>query len=112
VCDLQTFLTPWDLLHKLKDIENMVGRTRSFINAPRIIDIDILIYGELNIESPGLTVPHPTMHMRYFVLKPLLDLNPFIKHPVWGGFLSRFAAKLDPTSVRECLADSTLVNKP
>lgn len=61
-----------------------MGRQLSFHNAPRPIDIDILFYGQEVIETPELTVPHPRMKERAFVLVPLADLAPSLKHPVLG----------------------------
>jgi 2-amino-4-hydroxy-6-hydroxymethyldihydropteridine diphosphokinase len=84
VAELRTALTPGELLAALLEIEARHGRERSFANAPRTLDLDLLLYGEEVLESERLTVPHPRMHERAFVLKPLLDIAPGIKIPGLG----------------------------
>jgi len=69
-------LRPLDLMKVLSDIENKMGRFRSFPNAARTIDIDIIDYGGLFMESPELTLPHPRAHLRRFVLTPWLEIEP------------------------------------
>jgi 2-amino-4-hydroxy-6-hydroxymethyldihydropteridine diphosphokinase len=69
-------LRPLDLMKVLSDIENKMGRFRSFPNAARTIDIDIIDYGGLFMESPELTLPHPRAHLRRFVLAPWLEIEP------------------------------------
>ena len=69
-------LRPLDLMKVLSDIENKMGRFRSFPNASRTIDIDIIDYGGLFLESPELTLPHPRAHLRRFVLAPWLEIEP------------------------------------
>jgi 2-amino-4-hydroxy-6-hydroxymethyldihydropteridine diphosphokinase len=76
VAALDTSLSAGALLEGLQGIERRQGRERSFPNAPRTLDLDLLLYGEETIARPGLTVPHPRMHERAFVLKPLLELAP------------------------------------
>ena len=73
---IDTALEPHALLARLQKIERDLGRTRSFRDAPRTIDLDLLLYGNAAIVSPDLTLPHPRMHERAFVLKPLLELDP------------------------------------
>ena len=73
---LDTALAPRELLDALLDIERAAGRERSFRNAPRRLDLDLLLYDDRLIEAPGLSVPHPRMHERAFVLVPLLELAP------------------------------------
>jgi len=63
------------LLAQLQRIEQDLGRVRSFRNAPRTIDLDLLLYGSETLDTPGLTLPHPRMHERAFVLVPLLELD-------------------------------------
>ena len=84
VCRISTRLTPFQLIERLLGIEAVVGRRRTFRNAPRILDLDILLYDRLVIESPPLVLPHPRMAERLFVLQPLADVAPHIKHPVSG----------------------------
>ena len=76
VCEIQTALSPWALLHEVHRIENLRLRLRPFPNAPRTLDIDILLYSNLVIASPRLTLPHPRLAERAFVLAPLADLLP------------------------------------
>ena len=81
VCKLSTRLTPWSFLQQAKIIESDLGRLKVFPNAPRSIDIDIILWGQVQIKSPNLEIPHPRFKERAFVLRPLLDLNPFMIEP-------------------------------
>jgi len=84
---LETTLTPLDLLHGLLAIEHAMGRDRAALQAnapakgPRIIDLDLLLYGDLILTTPELTLPHPAMHQRAFVLAPLAEIAPEMRHP-------------------------------
>lgn len=78
VAQIQTQLSAEELLHQLQQIEQRFGRERSYQNAPRTLDLDILLYADAVIGQRTLTVPHPRMHERAFVLYPLFDLNPEI----------------------------------
>ena len=82
VCALETELAPEELLRLLKWIEKRMGRMAAFRNAPRPIDMDILFYDELALESSELQVPHPRLHERAFVLVPLAEIAPDLVHPV------------------------------
>lgn len=77
---------PHRLLKRLLSIELSLGRQRGVADTipkgPRIIDIDILLYGARMIHSPALTVPHPAMHLRRFVLEPLAQIAPLVEHPI------------------------------
>ncbi len=84
VCQAYTMLAPNDLLTLTKGIELKGGRALGKSNAPRTIDIDILLYGKQVIETPDLVVPHPRMTERAFVLMPLSDIAPDLVHPVSG----------------------------
>ena len=75
VAKLETALPAHALLAHLQEIERDLGRVRSFRNAPRTIDLDLLLYGSETMDAPGLTLPHPRMHERAFVLVPLLELD-------------------------------------
>lgn len=75
VVKLATTLTAPDLLHALQALEQAAGRERPYTNAPRTLDLDILLYGSAAIDSPKLTVPHPRMMQRAFVLLPLADVG-------------------------------------
>ena len=76
VLETTTNLTPEDLLIRLKTIEKQLGRKKTIRNGPRTIDIDILLYGEKTITTKWLTVPHPRMHKRKFVMNPLCEIAP------------------------------------
>jgi 2-amino-4-hydroxy-6-hydroxymethyldihydropteridine diphosphokinase len=80
---LETTLSPLDLLHGLLAIEQAMGRDRksSPPKGPRIIDLDLLLYGDLILATPELTLPHPTMHQRAFVLAPLAEIAPEMRYP-------------------------------
>jgi 2-amino-4-hydroxy-6-hydroxymethyldihydropteridine diphosphokinase len=87
VAKLDTALEPYGLLLHLLDIELMLGRKRrgQKKNAPRNVDLDLLLLGDMIIQSTPLTLPHPRLHQRAFVLKPLLDLAPEIRIPGQGS---------------------------
>ena len=76
VMQISTHLTAPDLLARLHQLERGAGRERPYRNAPRTLDLDIVRYGAARIDSPTLTVPHPRMHQRAFVLRPLADIAP------------------------------------
>ena len=84
VVEVETTLFPMQLLARTQKIERELGRVRGVPKGPRTIDIDILLYGTSVIESEKLTVPHPRMAERRFVLAPLADLAPDLRHPVLG----------------------------
>jgi 2-amino-4-hydroxy-6-hydroxymethyldihydropteridine diphosphokinase len=76
VVHLRTRLNAIDLLRAFQSVEDLAGRERPYRNAPRTLDIDLLLYGDGNIQSPELQVPHPRMNERAFVLLPLSELAP------------------------------------
>ncbi len=80
VIKLETNLVALDLLKEMQSIEDSLGRVRLFKNAPRTIDLDILLYGEEVIDEPELKVPHPRMFERKFVIEPLLEIEPELKN--------------------------------
>jgi 2-amino-4-hydroxy-6-hydroxymethyldihydropteridine diphosphokinase len=82
VVEAETDLFPMQLLWRAGKIEHSLGRVRTIVNGPRTIDIDILLYGRAVIRSPSLEVPHPRMTQRRFVLAPLAELAPELRHPV------------------------------
>lgn len=84
VAELATTIEPQDLLQALQDIENSHGRQRPFFNAPRTLDLDLLLFGQRQIDDRRLTVPHPRLHQRAFVLVPLQELAPDLTHPLLG----------------------------
>ena len=89
-----TDLEPRELLLRLLAVEREMGRARTFRNGPRIIDLDIVLWGARVIDEPGLTVPHPRMHSRAFVLAPLCEIAPDAVHPVLGQTVRQLAARL------------------
>lgn len=76
VAKIATALTPQALLQALLEIEHRHGRERIFRNAPRTLDMDVLLYDDEQLHEHGLTIPHPQMHLRAFVLRPLLEIAP------------------------------------
>jgi 2-amino-4-hydroxy-6-hydroxymethyldihydropteridine diphosphokinase len=85
VAKLETALTPRGLLDALLGLERARGRTREFRNAPRTLDLDVLLYDDLRYHEHGLTLPHPQMHLRAFVLRPLLEIAPDCAIPGIGS---------------------------
>jgi 2-amino-4-hydroxy-6-hydroxymethyldihydropteridine diphosphokinase len=85
VAQVATGLSPRELLNALLVLEKSFGRTREFINAPRTLDLDILLYDDLRYHEDGLTVPHPRMHCRAFVLQPLIEIAPDCVIPGLGS---------------------------
>ena len=88
VASLSTSLSPHALLNSLLDIESHMGRIRRERWEPRVIDLDILIFGNEAIHDEALTVPHPLMHVRKFVLVPMVELAPEQIHPTLGKSVS------------------------
>ena len=100
VAKLQTRLSPHELLDALHVIENRHGRRRSVRNAPRTLDLDLLIYGVLVLQEEGLTLPHPRMHERAFVLMPLAELAPDACVPGRGP-VAQLLAQVDRSGVEK-----------
>jgi 2-amino-4-hydroxy-6-hydroxymethyldihydropteridine diphosphokinase len=85
VAELDTALAPRALLDRLLEVERLFGRTRDGArHGPRTLDLDLLLYGRIALEEPGLVVPHPRLHERRFVLQPLAELDPALKVPGRG----------------------------
>ena len=84
VAKIATELSPQALLQALLQIEHSHGRERTFRNAPRTLDLDILLYDDVRLHEHGLTIPHPQMHRRAFVLRPLLEIAPDASIPAVG----------------------------
>lgn len=84
VARLRTALEPFDLRAALGAAEQRLGRRRTFRNGPRVIDLDVLLYGDRRVDTAELVIPHPRMMQRAFVLRPLAELDPEIRHPVSG----------------------------
>jgi 2-amino-4-hydroxy-6-hydroxymethyldihydropteridine diphosphokinase len=98
----RTQLSPPEVLARFQQIERDLGRVRIGAppRGPRLIDLDILLFGEMKSESPELTLPHPRMLQRRFVLEPLLEIAPEITHPATGEPLSKRLDKLKGQSVK------------
>ncbi len=84
VLELMTLLPPNELLKSLNNIENDAGRVRDVRWGPRTLDLDIIFYDDLIVDSPSLTIPHMDMHNRDFVLSPMVQIAPYMRHPVLG----------------------------
>jgi 2-amino-4-hydroxy-6-hydroxymethyldihydropteridine diphosphokinase len=102
VAELSTTLGPLALLHALQAIEIGHGRERPYPNAPRTLDLDLLLYGQRIVDLPSLALPHPRLHERAFVLAPLAELAPGLEHPRLGP--------LAPW--RECITDQPIEPLP
>lgn len=106
VAQVETGLTPHELLDALLQLEQRRGRLRAFRNAPRIIDLDVLLYDDLSCHEHGLTVPHPRMHERAFVLLPLLEIAPQCVIPGLGAAAERMAECVGQLVIPACVAES------
>jgi len=96
-----TYLDPEPLLKHLKRLEIALGRKASFRNGPRLIDIDILFYDELVLDTPTLIIPHPRLHERGFVLMPLMDIAPDLVHPVKKKSVREMVAFCDLGGIKQ-----------
>ncbi len=106
VAEIRTGMRPRKLLDTLKGIEHEMGRTDGPRRGPRVIDLDLLLYGQEVVAEEGLIIPHPEMHRRRFVLEPLCELASYVIHPAFGvsvrGLLDRLT---DPGLVERCAAE-------
>ena len=110
VVSLETSLSPHSLLHTLKDIEISIGRQHRTRWGPREIDMDILIYDDLCLQTPDLTIPHPEMHLRRFVLTPLAEIASNLSHPVFNkSILSLLHSLNDNKSVVKAISCSVKI---
>ena len=101
VVKIATLLDPLPLLSKLKSIEQSAGRTRDSVRfGPRVLDLDIILYDDMVMDLPQLVIPHPRMHKRRFVLKPVCDIDPHISHPVFHCTMQSLLEKIDEEGQR------------
>lgn len=100
VVSIETKLAPEQLLWELLDIEQVNGRVRVRRNEARTLDLDVLMFGDEILDTPDLTVPHPRMHERAFVMLPLAEIAPHLVHPVLQRTMSEIAAGLSCQGVR------------
>lgn len=105
VCRASTSLEPRQLLAHVKQVERDVGRTEGPRWGPRVIDIDILLCGDVMVDEPALHVPHRELAERAFVLVPLAELAADVRHPAGGGTIAELLASVDASGVR-LLADA------
>jgi len=96
---VETDFPPLELLAHLKALEQALGRIPNFRNGPRLIDLDILFYDDLILDGPPLTIPHPRLHERAFVLVPLNDLTPELIHPRLGRSVGQILETADRRGV-------------
>ena len=95
----ETDLDAASLLKRLKQIEVQIGRQQSFRWGPRLIDMDILFYDDLVLESESLTIPHPRLHERAFVLVPLADIAPDLIHPVFQKTIAELLSTVERAGI-------------
>jgi 2-amino-4-hydroxy-6-hydroxymethyldihydropteridine diphosphokinase len=100
VVEAETALFPMQLLARTGKIERALGRVRTIPNGPRTIDIDILLYGNAVVRTARLQIPHPRMRERRFVLAPLADLSPALRHPVTRKTVRQMLEEAPPQIVR------------
>ncbi len=100
VIKAETHSEPLELLKQLKLLETRLGRLPSIRYGPRLIDIDLLFYDDLILNTAELTIPHPNLHERAFVLVPLSDLAPEFIHPVTGKTVRQLLAEVSATGVK------------
>jgi len=104
---LDTEKMPKELIAAILDIEQQLGRRRGRQKGPRIIDIDILLFGGLIVKDPGLTIPHSAMHERRFVLEPLAAIAPDVRHPVLDRTIRELRDALPPGQTVKPATDFT-----
>jgi 2-amino-4-hydroxy-6-hydroxymethyldihydropteridine diphosphokinase len=109
VLEGQTELDALALLRALRLIETQMGSRKAFAKGPRLIDLDVLLYGMETIDTPELQVPHPRMLERKFVLVPLAEIAPTLRHPSWrSGVVQLLASTQDRSQVKKLLDASSI----
>jgi 2-amino-4-hydroxy-6-hydroxymethyldihydropteridine diphosphokinase len=99
VLEGETEVPALELLQALRGIETRMGSKKLVPKGPRLIDVDILLYGQETIDTPELQVPHPRMHLRRFVLVPLAEIAPGLQHPAWHDNVAGLLARTLDSSV-------------
>lgn len=102
VAEVETTLEPLALLRSLQTIEAKMGSKKEFAKGPRLIDLDILLYADETVTMAELQVPHPRMHLRRFVLVPLVEIAPNLRHASWNG---------TACELLQCTADASQVRR-
>jgi 2-amino-4-hydroxy-6-hydroxymethyldihydropteridine diphosphokinase len=101
VVEGETNRQPGELLDSFRALQMIFRSKKEFTNGPRILDIDILLYGNLSVDTSDLQIPHPRMLLRKFVLVPLAEIAPQLRHPSWDATASELLARsTDPSTVR------------
>ena len=105
VIEIRTSLTSQELLEELQAIERQMGRQKPVKWGPRVIDLDILLYGQEVMQTDSLVLPHPELHKRRFVLEPLYEIAPYMIHPAFGvsvaGLMKRLSDDNKVEKIRE-----------
>jgi 2-amino-4-hydroxy-6-hydroxymethyldihydropteridine diphosphokinase len=99
VCEAETNLDPLALLKTLRTLESTLGSKKVFEKGPRLIDLDILLFANQTIETPELQVPHPRMLNRKFVMAPLAEIAPNLRHPSWNATAAEILHKIADRSI-------------
>ena len=100
VVKVETYMEAEPLLLHLKRLETVLGRVPNFQNGPRLIDIDILFFDDLVLDSPIVQIPHPRLQERAFVLRPLADLAPALVHPLLNKSVSTLLANVNQSNIQ------------
>jgi 2-amino-4-hydroxy-6-hydroxymethyldihydropteridine diphosphokinase len=100
VVKAETYLEPEPLLKHLKRLEVALGRVPTFQNGPRLIDLDILFFDDIVMDTPALVIPHPRLHERGFVLVPLNDIDPDLVHPRLNKRVSDLLSECDTSNIK------------
>ncbi len=110
VAAIKTRKEPRELLNFLLSVEAAMGRLRQRNKGPRKIDVDVLLFGDRVVQEPGLIIPHPAMHLRRFVLEPLVEIAPQVCHPVFKKTARELLAALDESQIVRKVETATGTN--